>query len=133
MLPPDGRFVFGRVIRTNVLPPMAATLIYVYSYRTDAKEPPGELSREALLIPPTLTNALGWFHGVFETIDQRPLTERDVLRQHCFYAAGRYYDEYSNPLQGPHEPCGVGGVTSYRMLDDRISDALGIERVPELE
>ena len=86
MLPPDGRFLFGRVIRTNVLGPMAATLIYLYSYRADVKQAPRVLSPDALLIPPTLTNALGWYHGVFETIDERPLTEDDVLRQHCFYA-----------------------------------------------
>jgi hypothetical protein len=54
-----------------------------------------------------------------------------VLERHCFYAAERYYDEDARPLSEKTEPCGIGGVPSYRMLDDVISDALGIPRVPE--
>lgn len=59
-----------------------------------------------------------------------PLLPDDVLAQHCFHAAGRYYDDDGNTLDRPTKPCGIGGVTSYRMLDDRISDALNIPRAP---
>jgi len=131
MLPPDGKYLFGRVIRTDALGPMKALLIYIYANRSESKEVPEDLSPRSLLIPPTCTNALGWTHGRFETIENRPLGPGDVLERHCFYAAGRYYDEDARPLSKKSEPCGIGGVTSYRMLDDVISDALGIPRVPE--
>lgn len=128
-LPPDGLYLFGRVIRTDALGPMEALLIYVYDFRSPAKRVPEQLSPESLLIRPAFTNALAWKHGRFETVENVPLSREDVLEQHCFYAAGRYYDEDGQTLAEPTEPCGVGGVASYRMLDDRISDALNIARV----
>lgn len=128
-LPPDDLYLFGRVIRTDALGPMEALLIYVYDLRSPTKEIPEQLSPERLLTPPAFTNALGWKHGRFETRDNVPLRPDDLLQQHCFYAAGRYYDEDGQTLAEPTEPCGIGGVASYRMLDDRISDALNIARV----
>jgi hypothetical protein len=130
MLPPDDRYLFGRVVRTGVLGPMKATLIYIYGYRSDEKRVPARLEPDALLLPPVMTNALGWHHGVFETVEHRPVAHGDLLPQHCFFAAGRYYDEDGKTLPRPTEPCGIGGVVSYRMLDDLISDALGLARVP---
>ena len=129
MLPPDDRYLFGRVIRTDALGPMEALLVYVYRTRSQIRDVPADLSPKSLLIPPTFTNWLGWVHGRFETIANLPLGPNDLLEQHCFYAAGRYYDEDMRPLPGRIEPCGIGGLTSYRMLDDLISDALGIERI----
>jgi len=128
-LPPDGLFLFGRVIRTDALGPMKALLVYIYSNRSATKEVPEGLSPDSLLIPPAFTNALGWSHGRFETIANERLAPGDVLRRHCFFAAGRYYDENGTTLAEPSEPCGIGGLASYRMLDDRISDALEIARV----
>jgi hypothetical protein len=122
-------FLFGRVIRTDALGPMSALLIYIYAERSHTKDPPDNLSPGSLLIPPAFTNALGWVHGRFETVDNRPLGPHDVLERHCFYAAGRYYDEDGVTLPERIEPCGVGGLASYRMLDDRISDALDLARV----
>lgn len=128
--PPDGPYLFGRVIRTDVLGPMKALLIYIYSVRSDVKEAPAHLSPEDLLIPPVLMNRRGWTHGVFETIESRPLEADEVLTQHCFQVDGRYYDENHHPLPERVEPCGTGGLGSFEMLDDRISDALGIPRAP---
>jgi hypothetical protein len=109
---------------------MSGTLLYIYSYRSDCKRAPDVLDPKALLIPPVITNALGWFHGVFETVAHRPVAQDETLPQHCFCADGRYYDEDLNPLPARVEPCGLGGLVSYRMLDDWISDALGVGRAP---
>jgi hypothetical protein len=130
MRPPDAQFLFGRVIRTDALGPMKALLIYVYEDRASEKQPPVSLSPSRLLIPPTFTNRRGWTHGVFETVEKRPLESGDVLERHCFYADGRYYDEDWRPLDKKSEPCGIGGLKSFEGLDDSISDALGIARAP---
>ena len=127
--PPDGIYLFGRVIRTDALGPMEALLVYVYDVRSPIKEIPDQLSPDSLLFPPAFTNSLGWRHGRFETIGNVPLGSGDVLKHHCFSAAGRFYDDDGRTLAGQSEPCGPGGVQSYRMLDDRISDALNIPRV----
>lgn len=130
MQPPDEEFLFGRVIRTDAMGPMKALLIYIYEERAATKDPPASLSPVRLLIPPTFTNRRGWTHGVFETVEKRPLEPGDVLAKHCFYADGRYYDEDWHPLKQKSEPCGVGGLRSFKGLDDTISDALGIARAP---
>ena len=130
MHPPDGLFLFGRVIRTDAMGPMKALLIYIYEDRAPTKDPPASPSPSRLLIPPTFTNRRGWTHGVFETVEKRPLDSGDVLSQHCFYAAGRYYDDDWQPLTQKSEPCGVGGLQSFEGLDDSVSDALGIARAP---
>lgn len=90
MRPPGGKYLFGRVIRTDAMGP----------------------SR-------------------FQTIENRPLEEGDVLERHCWYVDGRYFNEDWEMVPERTEPCGIGGLASYRRLDDQISDALGIPRVPE--
>jgi hypothetical protein len=130
MLLPDEQFLFGRVIRIDVLPPMSANLIYVYSSRSSEKAEPDDLRPDRLLLPPAITNNLGWSRGRFETVARRPLAAGDVLETHCFRRQNAYVDEYRNLLPARVEPCGISALKSYRMLDDEISDALGIPCVP---
>lgn len=138
MLPPDGKYLFGRVIGAALpdeqAPMPKSNLVYIYAFRSDSKDPDIDaLTPGSLLIPPLFTNKTGWTKGVFETVRNTPLGTDDLLRQHCFWraAAESYIDWARQPLETPFEPCGSWGLQSYRMIDDHISDALGIERVPE--
>ena len=136
MRPPDGRYLFGRVISTVAMwgPSASANLIYVFKVRSNAKTAPdsSELRANRLLIAPLIINRLPWSRGYFETIAIQPLVEGDVLKQHCFRSSyGGYDDEQSRELSTPSEPCGVWGLHSYRTIDDEISDALGIPRAPD--
>jgi len=131
---PDGRYVFGRVARTDAkagFGPPNAVLIYVYRDRHETKAPPeaSELSPDRLLISPLMVNRLPWSKGYFETVASRSLSEGDVLDQHCFRDwTGKYFDDRGNQLPGPIEPVGDYGLHSYRTVDDQVSDALGFER-----
>lgn len=134
---PDERFLFGRVVSTEAMagPSMpGAILIYVYRPRFDSMTVPdrSELSPTKLLVPPMMTNKLPWSKGYFETVADWPLEPGDLLRQHCFFSAarGRYFDEAGNELPGPVEPVGDYGLHSFWTIDDAVSDALGIDRVP---
>ena len=53
MRPPDGRFLFGRVIDTNANPLGVGSgiLIYIYRVRAAAKTPVPELLRGEMLVP----------------------------------------------------------------------------------
>lgn len=139
MLLPDGLYLFGRVIRDDakwargedVNP---ALLIYVYRFRSQKKDTPPalELKSDRLLISPVMINRLPWSRGYFETIDNLQLGDEDILPVHCFLSAnGKYYDEYSNLLPGPVEPVGDYGLASYRVVDDEVSDRLGISLAPD--
>jgi hypothetical protein len=137
MLPPDGKYLFGRVVSTSALagPSMPANLIYVFKARSPVKSIPdaSELRTDRFLIAPLMINRLPWSKGYFETLANRRLGEDEILKQHCFRSSeGRwYYDEHCRELSGPIEPCGRWGMHSYRTLDDDISKALGIPLAPD--
>lgn len=134
-----GTYHFGRVIRTNAKcgggdPNML--LLYFYSASSSDLVDIPILSCNTLLIPPKITNRVGWLDGVFQTVKNVPLGKEDVLPQHCF--AGSYgipsdfCDEYGNPLMRRFEPCGQYGVGSYLSIEDQLSDALGVPRIPHV-
>ncbi|MBW8754268.1 MAG: immunity 26/phosphotriesterase HocA family protein [Sphingomonadales bacterium] len=129
---PNDMYLFGRVVLVEPSFPAApgpcCNLVYIYAYQSSDKVPDlDHLSPDNLLIPPTWTNRLGWTHGVFETILNRPLGVGDMLNQHCFERSinGHLLNERGEPLTKRVEPCGVWGLVSYRYLDDRISEELG--------
>jgi hypothetical protein len=146
----DNEFIFGRVIRTDAKIGAevrtraggylmeGCILIYIYNAFSSEKDQIPVLDKNNLLIPPVMTNRLGWSRGYFEVVAHRDLTDEDIRHPHCFYRPGpvsrpeirRYYDEYDHELPGPVEPCGLYGLASFRVIDDELSDALGIPRVP---
>lgn len=134
---PDETYLFGRVILTDLplerAPMPGCNLIYVYKFRSADKDvDPDVLTPDQLLISPLFINRMPWTRGYFEHVAYRELREQDVLRQHCFLRSnGDYLDDHKRKLPGPIEPCGDWGLNSYRTLDDQVSDAVGIPRVPE--
>ena len=138
MLMPDGRYLYGRVILANLpseLAPMpTSNLVYIYDIRTKARTPAplDALSPDRLLLPPQFINRLPWSKGYFENVAHQPIRESDLLAQHCFWdVVGKVYcDETGHALSTRTEPCGVFALGSYRMIDDLVSDALGIPRAP---
>jgi hypothetical protein len=134
MKPPDGRYLFGRVISTDASGALGVgcVLLYIYAARSVAKSPVPDLLRGQLLIPPVMTNRLGWVRGYFEHIENQPMRAMDRLRQHCFIdSRGWYFDENGTRLAGPTAPVGCWGFDSFRTIDDKISDALGIPLAPD--
>jgi hypothetical protein len=136
VLQPDERYLFGRVITTNAVAGGFPNCVLVYIFRTSSGSttlpPRSELGPDSLLVPPIMTNRLPWSRGYFETIAELPLEPGDVLKHHCFRSTqGKYYDEANHELPGPVEPVGTWGLHSYRTIDDTVSDALGIPRVPD--
>lgn len=134
MLPPDGLFLYGRVIATDAkIGPMTdCILIYIYRERSKRKEDVPTLMRGQLLTAPMLTNKLPWSKGYFETIEHRELGPMDRLPKHCFMdSRGWYFDEYDHRLSMPKEPVGERGLQSFRTIDDQISSALGIALAPD--
>lgn len=99
---PDETYLFGRVIGAGLEPPHAPRM--------------------------------PWTKGYFKTVEHEALTHDVLLPQHCFWdaARARYVDERGNPLPHESQPCGDWGLSSYRWLDDHVSDALGIPRVPDV-
>ena len=116
-----------------------ANLIYIYEWQSSTPEPDyTKLLPNKLLISPVWTNNLAWSKGYFQHLDNKPLGDFDLLRQHCFLVApldpssrATYVDESGREIARRSDPCGQWGLVSYRWIDDHVSDALEIPRVPE--
>lgn len=98
--------------------------------------------RPTLLIAPIVTNMLGWRYGYFKTIANFPLQPEERLPRHYFlqsvglewdHPKAVFCDEFQIPAERP--PPGqywtTSGLASYRYIDDRLSEAVGIQPVPE--
>ena len=135
---PDGAFLPGLVVGADLQRPFApmtgSYLIYVYDLRLESKAADlSLLTPDRLLIPPTYTNRMAWTKGYFETVQRVVLGPDVVVAQYCFWsvARGQFVDETDQPLPGERPPSGNWALVSYRRLDDLISDAVSIPRVPE--
>lgn len=133
---PAGRgYFFGRVVRTDAKIRYGSDgiLIYLFSIESDVKYPPEHLPIMRLLVPPVMTNRLPWSRGYFETVAHRGFVPGERLPVHCFYSAATksYLDDDANELSERREPCGTYGLGSFRTIDDEVSDALGMPRVPD--
>ena len=133
-----GPRIFGRVIiarppRTEA-PMPESNLLYIYKHLPAGDLPDySQLTPASLLIPPVWTNRKGWTLGYYTTVRRGSLAATDMLGEHCFEDAfsERYRNERGEIIPHRVEPCGLWGLVSYRWIDDRLSDALGIPRAPE--
>ena len=140
--PFEDRYLVGRVVIANAAPECApmpgANLIYLYGIQfTDRPPELTKLTVFNLLVPPIWTNNLGWTKGYFETFSNAPIQSSDLLPKPCFYhvplrqgAPGWYVNQIGERVDRRSEPCGSWALASYRWIDDRVSDALSITRVP---
>jgi Immunity protein 26 len=141
---PDGRYLFGRVVRTDAdcFGP-TCILVYVFRYLSESNSPPDRLLVQDLLVPPQLVNRLGWSRGYFETIGNRPFADGELMPVHYFRRVRHrdlaeppvitYIDEDQKAVPQPPDGVLVGGagLGNYRTVDDAIAVALGIPVAPE--
>ena len=134
---PNGNYLHGLVVRANVSPPQApmpgANLIYIFEHQSESARPdPAVLKPSGLLLPPIWTNALAWSRGYFMNVDFIDVSPSRLLPKHCFWRASakRYVDDGGEGIGDRIEPCGQWELVSYRWIDDQVSDAVGIARVP---
>lgn len=139
---PDGRYLFGRVVRTdaNCVAP-GCILVYVFRYLSHEPVPPPRLPVSDLLIPPATVNRLGWSRGYFMTVGRRPFEDGERFPVHYFddeprrgrWGKRRFVNEDGEPVGRPPRgaPVGTAGLGNYRTVDDDVSRALGIPLAPQ--
>lgn len=134
-------YIFGRVIRNNLSfdesPFEGSNLIYIYNIRSSSKSVDySNLTPNNLLIPPLFTSNILWSRGYAERVSNFGISEKDLLKQHCFYSPSQktYFDEKGARLAESTEPCGEWVyVVGLDFIDHKISDALNIKRAPLAE
>lgn len=128
----------GRVIRTDAKsgPSMSGILTYVFQPVRPEWSPDNgreDIRVDRLLIPPFLINQKPWSLRFFHRVAQLDsFGEDERLTLHCFRAAnGTLTNELGEEVTQAVEPLGPWALDSYRTVDDALSDALGIPRVPD--
>ena len=134
---PEG-YLFGRVIATNAKssewdePHLHLLYIYKDIHKTAADFQIDDFRPPQLLIPPVITNRLGWSRGVYETVGHIPLEDTDKLERNIFKRPGHtdYWDENANPVDEPlvkdRSVVGLQAVHSYMTIEWEVSVALGL-------
>ncbi len=148
-------YLFGRVVRENcgynvtTKDPRLYSelkgvyLLYVYAEVAQTLDTVPSLSPKRLITPPMLMFGFGWTLGYFLKIRVDVLTERDVLRVHCFYRTGRtvediengrrastsYYNEHGEPLSRRYNPCREMGYEGLGSFENEIARAFGLPLV----
>ena len=138
-LMPDGQYRFLRFISDSSHSGMGVLVNLLYFYdlvQDNPHAPPHDaFTPPRLLIPPQLTNNLGWVRGWFKFVDHWPLQPDEVYPRHCFQSRlwpDRYFDEHGTRVTEPFEPLGSWGVTGYTQIDIDLSRALGIPHTYDL-
>ncbi len=140
ILPNDGKYVFGRLIKRDVSfgrsPFGGSNLVYIYKERSKSTEVDVKLlSPDSLMLPPLYVSKALWTSGFAVRVMKSEVTSNDLLKQHCFEDRRRtlikYFDENGNELPMKTEPCGEWRyITSMIHFDNILSDALNIKRMP---
>jgi len=136
VIKPKGHdYYFGRTIITdaNCGFGQGAVLIYIYNATSKTKKDIPKLEKNKLLLPPIMLNYLPWSKGYFENVVFQELDQDDILEVNCFWdpMTKKYFDDKGNELKNKYEPVGEYGLASYRVVDDKISEALGIPLSPD--
>jgi hypothetical protein len=133
VLRPKGHLLYyGIVANTNATMFSAKEIIHVqiFDYKSDViQEIPDSLNKYPLLIPPILTNKLGWKKGYFKIIGNVSINNfMSVKEAAFFYYNGEIFNDNSQQLPKPYsiETTGSFSITSYLNIDNLISLRLGI-------
>lgn len=136
------RWLLGRVIandcRSDPFSDYDAVLLYIYDMKVNDPDSIRTPLRPKLLIPPDVTNRLGWTRGVFLHLRNEPLQASERLSRHVFRDSEmlpierQNYDEYGKYTHGPlpGELSARCGLSSYPGIEESISQALGIAEKP---
>ncbi|TMO83854.1 Imm26 family immunity protein [Pseudoalteromonas ruthenica] len=131
----DDKYHWGRVVSltASVGGFDNCILIYIYKVQTETNDEVPELITSDILLAPIATNELPWKKGYFNNFENKTLSSDDLLQVHCFYDVlfKKYFDDKGRQLESVYEPHGIYGLDSYRTIDDKVSEAIGLELAPD--
>ncbi|MGB4762207.1 MAG: hypothetical protein WBP12_02510 [Candidatus Saccharimonas sp.] len=127
-------FLVGRLLSTDAfwsVGQSGANMVQIFNTVFNSREEAFRGRVENLLIAPVLTNNLPWSKGYFQALPEEATTTFATphMNYHFFHAqTAAYYDHTGRVVPHPEQPVGEFLLDSYLTIDDKVSDALGIER-----
>lgn len=134
---PNDTYIFGRVIDSK-LPMMGGhvALLYIYDVRSNELHIDSSLlTTDRLLFPPVIMFPTIWSRGYAAKVDYEEIQQKNLIKHRFHHHHDRYCDEYGNSIAKPEDAKMVGeySILGLGIIDDKISDWLGIKRAPLLE
>lgn len=123
-------FCFGKVIRTNLKSTdsfiKGMTLVFIYDCLCIEKVVPEHFDEEELLIAPIIVNNQPWSKGYFETVDNVPVSEREINLEFGFWdlLTGEYVDIQGKKMRKKPEYCSIYGLGSYGIVGKEVRKAI---------
>lgn len=99
-------------------------LLYVHNEIRAEPTPPPKIRRNALIVPPLVTNRQGWLKGFFQKVGED--RDLEVWPSHCFFQDrfdGEWIDELGQQLPAPSGDVGWAQLFGYNMIGLVVSHA----------
>lgn len=130
----DNSYLFGRVVNDKVSM-MGSCLPLIYVYNIQSSKPKvdcKELTPDKLLLPPLITFPSLWTKGYAKKVSFELIQDHNALSHHCFKVnEKKYVDEFGTVIEKINDQyCGIWRIISLGIIDDMISDAIGVKRTP---
>lgn len=128
--PQKNIFYFGKVIQTNLKSTdsfiKGMTLIFIYDCFSIEKTAPKHFDENELLIAPIIVNNQPWIKGYFETVDNVPVSEREINLEFGFWDLLRekYVDIQGKKMRKKPKYCSIYGLGSYGVVGKEVQKAI---------
>ncbi|MBY6188608.1 immunity 26/phosphotriesterase HocA family protein [Marinobacter hydrocarbonoclasticus] len=130
---PESRFVVGRVMSLSASAGGFDDCILIYVYKTEftMAEVPEDLDSCSLLCQPLFINRLGFSRGYMPVVGHVAITDLSRRSEWCFHSIpfNKFFDEQGVELDSSTDYVGTWGLSNYLVLDDLVSERLGIEPI----
>lgn len=132
--PQKNLFYFGKVIQINLKSIDSfingMTLIYIYDSSSNEKVVPKHFDEKDLLIAPIVVNNQPWIKGYFETVDNMPISKREINLEFGFwdFLTQEYVDIRGKKMGNRPKYCGTYGLGSYGAVGKEVQKAIRLEQ-----
>ena len=127
---PESRCFLGQIISLEAEAGGFKDCILISIFAQEAEFPYDiqSLSSYEFLLAPLYMNKLGFSRGYMPVIDNKPIIE--VSTKYCYFqfSRKRYLDSNGEKIDKPQGLIGDWGLSNYLVMDDLISEKLGLER-----
>ncbi|MDP5138728.1 Imm26 family immunity protein [Rheinheimera baltica] len=125
---PDDRYVFGQIVSLTAKTGGFENCIKVYVFDAVFSEPEKviDLTSNELMFAPLFINRLGFSRGYMPIVDNKPVVQTST--KYCYFDVPfkKYLNAEGDEISNAKGAVGTWGLSNYLVLDDLVSEKLGI-------
>ncbi len=125
---PDDRYVFGQIVSLTGKAGGFENCIKVYVFDAVFSEPDKviDLTSNELMLAPLFINRLGFSRGYMPVVDNKPVVQ--ISTKYCYFDVlfKKYLNADGDEIPNAKGLVGIWGLSNYLVLDELVSEKLGI-------